>query len=279
MLLSIGKIAPSESYLSKFLFQYFNPQLKNSIASVLAKADIVINGDRPWDVQVHNENLYQRVISQGSLGLGEAYVEGWWDCPQLDELFAKILRARLQDRVGNNNLASWLVVLKTKLQNLQTLSRSFEVGKQHYDLGNDLYQAMLDSRLTYSCGYWRDADNLEAAQEAKLDLICQKLQLRSGMKVLDIGCGWGSLMKYAAENYGVSCVGITISQDQIELGRKLCADLPIEFKLQDYRQLEGKYDRVVSVGMFEHVGYKNYRQFILRVGRPSRDVRVFPLAR
>ncbi len=239
-----------------------NHQLKDFIQSVLEEVDVQINGERPWDIQIHNDALYQRVITQGSLGLGEAYVEGWWDCIQLDELFARILRGRLQDLVGNNNLASWLIILKTKLQNLQTLARSFQVGKQHYDLGNDLYQAMLDSRLTYSCGYWPDADDLEAAQEAKLDLICQKLQLQPGMSLLDIGCGWGSLMKYAAEKYGVSCVGITISQEQLELGQQLCAGLAIEFLLQDYRQLQGRFDRVVSVGMFEHVGYKNYRQFM-----------------
>ena len=194
--------------------------------------------------------------------MGEAYVEGWWDCDQLDELFARILRSRLQDHIGNQNLASWLVVLKTKLLNLQNLSRSSQVAEKHYDLGNDLYQAMLDSRLNYSCGYWRDADNLEAAQEAKLNLICQKLKLEPGLTLLDIGCGWGSLMKYAAENYGVSCVGITISQEQIDLGQELCAGLPIKFLLQDYRQLQGKYDRIVSIGMFEHVGYKNYQQFM-----------------
>ena len=269
----------------KRLFNYPNRQFKDLIESVLAEVDIQIDGDpnfqrkrnRPWDIQVHNENLYQRIISQGSLGLGEAYVEGWWDCSQLDELFTRVLRARLQDNVGNSNLASWLVVLKTKLQNLQTFSRSFQVGQQHYDLGNDLYRAMLDSRLTYSCGYWPNADNLEAAQEAKLDLICQKLQLQPGMTVLDIGCGWGSLMKYAAENYGVSCVGITISKAQIELGKKLCAGLPIEFLLQDYRQLEGKFDRIVSVGMLEHVGYKNYRQFMEVVDRCLEDDGLFLL--
>ena len=183
----------------------------------------------------------------------------------------------MQDNVGNSNLTSWLAVIKTKLRNLQTLSRSDRVAQQHYDLGNDLYQAMLDSRLTYSCGYWRNADNLEAAQEAKLDLICQKLQLQSGMTLLDIGCGWGSLMKYAAENYGVSCIGTTISQAQIELGQKLCAGLPIEFRLQDYRQLEGQFDRIVSVGMFEHVGYKNYRQFMQIVDRCLKDEGLFLL--
>ena len=259
------------------VLSHSNRQLKNLIESVLSEIDVKINGERPWDIQVHDENLYQRIIAQGSLGLGEAYVEGWWDCPQLDELFTRILRGRLQDNVGNQNLASWLIVLKTKLQNLQTFNRSFQVGQQHYDLGNDLYQAMLDSQLTYSCGYWRNADNLEAAQEAKLDLICQKLQLRSGMKLLDIGCGWGSLMKYAAENYGVTCVGITISEAQIELGQQLCAGLPVEFILQDYRQLQRYFDRIVSVGMFEHVGYKNYRQFMQVVDRCLKDDGLFLL--
>ncbi|MEM9273174.1 MAG: cyclopropane fatty acyl phospholipid synthase [Cyanobacteria bacterium P01_F01_bin.143] len=243
-------------------FDSYKHQLKNIINSALAEVDIQINGDRPWDIKVLNENLYQRVIGQGSLGLGEAYVEGWWDCQQLDELFNKILKGRLQDHIGTNNLGSWFIIVSTKLRNLQNLSRSFQVGEQHYDLGNDLYQAMLDTRLNYSCGYWREADNLEAAQEAKLNLICQKLQLKPGMTMLDIGCGWGGLMKYAAQNYGVSCVGITISQQQLQLGQQLCNGLPIKFLLQDYRKLQGKFDRVVSVGMFEHVGYKNYRQFM-----------------
>lgn len=266
-----------DSSASEHPIYHPNRQLKDFIESILAEVGIQINGDRPWDIKVHNENLYQRVISQGSLGLGEAYVEGWWDCTRLDELFARILRGRLQDRIGSNNLASWLIILKTKLLNLQSFSKSFQVGKQHYDLGNDLYQAMLDSRLTYSCGYWREADNLEAAQEAKLDLICQKLQLQPGMTLLDIGCGWGSLMKYAAEKYGVSCVGITISHKQIELGQQLCAGLAIEFLLQDYRQLQGQFDRVVSVGMFEHVGYKNYRQFMQVVDRCLKEDGLFLL--
>ena len=259
------------------IFDSHKNQLKNLINSALAEVDIQVNGDRPWDMKVLNENLYPRVIGQGSLGLGEAYVEGWWDCKQLDELFNKILKGRLQDHIGTNNLGSWFIIISTKLRNLQNLSRSFQVGEQHYDLGNDLYQAMLDSHLNYSCGYWREADSLEAAQEAKLNLICQKLQLKPGMTILDIGCGWGGLMKYAAQNYGVSCVGITISQQQLQLGQQLCNGLPIKFLLQDYRKLQGKFDRVVSVGMFEHVGYKNYRQFMEVVERCLKDEGLFLL--
>lgn len=242
-------------------------QLQGYIQDVLSTVDVKINGDRPWDLQVHNELLYQRVVKYGSLGLGESYMDGWWDCVQLDEFFYRILRARLHHHSINKNLTNLLEVAKSKLWNLQSRSRSFQVGQHHYDLGNDLYQAMLDPRLTYSCGYWKDASDLDVAQEAKLDLICRKLQLERGMTLLDIGCGWGSLMKYAAEKYGVSCVGLTVSAEQIKLGQALCEGLPVKFLLQDYRKFDGKFDRIASVGMFEHVGYKNYRLFMEIVER------------
>ena len=237
-------------------------KLKNLIGEHLAKVDVQIDGTRPWDIQVHNEKFYQRVILHGSLGLGESYVEGWWDCPQLDEFFTKILRGQIHEQVAANNPNALWEKFRTKFFNMQSLARSFQVGEHHYDLGNDLFLSMLDEYMTYSCGYWKDAQTLDEAQEAKLDLICRKLQLEKGMTVLDIGCGWGSLMKYAAEKYGVSCVGLTVSREQVKLGEQLCEGLPIEFVLQDYRKFEGKFDRVVSVGMFEHVGYKNYRAFM-----------------
>ena len=237
-------------------------RLKDYMQERLAAADVQINGNRPWDIQVHNEKLYRRVLLQGSLGLGETYVEGWWDCPELDQFFVRVLREQLHEQVAPNNLSAIWEILVTKFANLQSLARSFQVGQQHYDLGNDLFCRMLDKRLTYSCGYWKDAQTLDEAQEAKLDLICRKLQLEPGMTVLDIGCGWGSFMKYAAEKYGVECVGLTVSAEQVKLGEEMCQGLPVKFLLQDYRTYEGKFDRVVSVGMFEHVGYKNYRAFM-----------------
>jgi cyclopropane-fatty-acyl-phospholipid synthase len=166
---------------------------------------------------------------------------------------------------------------RAKLLNLQSLSRAFQVGEHHYDLGNDLYQLILDSRLTYSCAYWKNAKTLDEAQEAKLDLICQKLQLQKGMTLLDIGCGWGSLMKYAAQKYEVSCVGLTVSKEQVALGEQLCEGLPVKFLLQDYRTFKGRFDRVASVGMFEHVGYKNYRPFMEIVNRCLEDNGLFLL--
>lgn len=232
---------------------------------LLAFADVRINGDRPWDIRAHNEKLYARLMASGSIGLGETYMNGWWDAPALDEMLSRVLGARLGARV--HNLYDAWAALKGKLINLQAGRRAFEVGTRHYDLGNELYSAMLGSRLVYSCGYWRHAANLDAAQEAKLDLVSRKLMLKPGMSVLDIGCGWGETLKYMAERHGVSGVGLTISQEQADYARKLCDGLPIEIRLQDYREIDQRFDRVFSIGMFEHVGVKNYRGYFQAVRR------------
>jgi len=243
---------------------------------LLDKADIKINGNRPFDIRVHDERLYARVLREGSLGLGEAYMDGWWNCPQLDEFFTHVLRARLDHDVrGNLGLltrAAW-----ARLTNPQTPSKSFKVGQHHYDIGNDLYQAMLDKRLTYTCGSWKSAVNLDDAQEAKLDLVCRKIGLKRGDRVLDIGCGWGSFLKFAAERYGASGVGITVSKNQVALGRKLCKGLPVEILLQDYREVREKFDHVISLGMFEHVGYQNYRTYMKVAARCLKDNGLFLL--
>jgi cyclopropane-fatty-acyl-phospholipid synthase len=160
-----------------------------------------------------------------------------------------------------------LHVLRARVVNLQTPSRAFRIGQHHYDIGNDLFRRMLDRRMIYSCAYWKDATTLDQAQEAKLDLVCRKLGLRPGMRVLDIGCGWGGTARFAAERYGVAVVGITVSQAQLTLAREMCAGLDIEIRLQDYRELDGTFDRVLSLGMFEHIGYKNYARFMRVVRR------------
>jgi cyclopropane-fatty-acyl-phospholipid synthase len=234
---------------------------KKKVEEILAGIDVKIGGDRPWDIQVHDERLYSRVLLRGSVGLGEAYMDGWWDCQALDQFFTRLLAAGLHYKhtAPGQDFFHWL---SNKLFNRQSPARSFEVGERHYDLGNDLYEAMLDKRLVYTCGYWKDATNLDDAQEAKLDLICRKLKLKPGQRVLDIGCGWGSFAKFAAERYGVSVVGVTISKEQVALGMELCKGLPVEIKLQDYRDIEGEFDAIVSIGMFEHVGHKNYRTFM-----------------
>jgi len=234
--------------------------IKKIVQHHLAVADIRVNGNRPWDIHVHNPELYARILSKGSLALGESYMEGWWDCDQLAEFFSKILRTELDKKIKNKDLV-WSI-LKAKVINMQSKSRAYEVGKRHYDLGNNLYKAMLGKRMAYSCGYWKKAKTLDQAQEAKLDLACKKLGLKKGMRVLDIGCGWGSFVKYAAEKYKVKCVGITVSKEQVKFARQTCKGLPVEIRLQDYRNLKEKFDRIISIGMFEHVGYKNYRNYM-----------------
>jgi cyclopropane-fatty-acyl-phospholipid synthase len=209
---------------------------------------------------VHDENLFTRVLAEGTLGLGEAYMDGWWDCQALDQFFHRVLRARLDDHIHPWRAATAVVV--AKVINLQKPSRAYEVGRRHYDIGNALYSRMLDRHMQYSCGYWRGAETLDEAQEAKLDLICRKLRLEPGMRLLDIGCGWGGLLQYAAETYGVTGVGLTVSEQQAALARERCAGLPVEVRLEDYRVLDEPFDRIASVGMFEHVGYKNYRTFM-----------------
>ncbi|MBU1198645.1 MAG: cyclopropane fatty acyl phospholipid synthase [Nanoarchaeota archaeon] len=227
---------------------------------ILALADVKINGSRPWDIQVHDERIYKRVLSQGTLGLGESYMDAWWDCKALDQFFHKFLMANLRDQVQGAPVL--MIALKAKLFNLQKKSRAYNIGKAHYDIGNDLYKLMLDKRMNYSCGYWKNAKTLDQAQEAKLDLICKKLGLKKGMRVLDIGCGWGGFAKYAAEKCKVKVVGITVSKEQAKLAVDICKGLNVEIKLEDYRNIKGKFDRIVSVGMIEHVGYKNYRTYM-----------------
>jgi cyclopropane-fatty-acyl-phospholipid synthase len=237
---------------------------------LLSSAGITINGKNPYDIQVHNKKFYQRVLRDGALGLGESYMDGWWDCQALDQFLHKILLAKLEDKVKGNLKLAWNV-LKSKIFNLQRIGRAYQVGERHYDIGNDLYKAMLDSRMLYTSGYWKNAQNLDEAQEAKLELVCQKINLEPGLTVLELGCGWGSFAKYAAEKYGAIVTGVTVSRQQVELGRELCLGLPVKIELEDYRNVSGTYDRVISIGILEHVGYKNYRTYMEVVDRCLKD--------
>jgi cyclopropane-fatty-acyl-phospholipid synthase len=235
------------------------------LQSLAEQAGITVNGSGPCDIQVHNEKFYERVISQGSLGLGESYMDGWWSCEQLDEFFYKLLRAHMEQKLD----LTWRQLLgvgRAKLMNMQSLKRAEEVAKVHYNLNTEFFAAILDPRMVYSCGYWRNAENLERAQEAKLDLICRKLNLSSHDRILDVGCGWGSFLKFAYERYKCRSIGVTISAPQADYARASCAGMPIEVIKCDYRDVgkesHGQFTKVVSIGMFEHVGPKNYRRFM-----------------
>ena len=225
----------------------------------LAHADVCLGGERPWDIRVHDVEFARRILSQGSLGVGESYMDGQWDCADLDGLVTRVLRAEIDHQLPT--LRQLGVLLGAHLLNPQSPKRSFKVGRHHYDIGDDLYQRMLDARMIYTCAYWRHANGLEEAQEAKLDLVCRKLGLQPGMRVLDIGCGWGGAAQFAAQRYGVSVVGVTVSKNQAETARERCKGLPVEIRLCDYRSVEGRFDRIYSLGMFEHVGLRNYATY------------------
>ena len=238
---------------------------EQTIREILNIAHIELNGNRPFDLQVQDERMYQRILGGGTLAFGESYMDGWWDCDQLDVLVYKLLRANLEHHIKPLKLV--VPLLYAKLANRQKQSKAFNIGEYHYDLGNELYTRMLDQRMVYSCAYWKCATNLDDAQEAKLDLVCKKINLEPGMKVLDIGCGWGGFAKFAAERYQVEVVGITVSKEQIELGREMCKGLNVDLRFEDYRDVNATFDRIVSLGMFEHVGAKNYRTYMNSVHR------------
>src|SRR2546423_5673120 len=239
---------------------------KNLLTGLLAVADVQVNGTRPWDIAVHDARFFGRVLASGTLGFGESYMDGWWDCDALDEMCCRAIRAQLDQRFAFRLPNMWAVV-SARFVNQQTIWRSRKVGRTHYDLSNDFFEAMLDPNMQYSCALFDEGDDLAAAQVRKLEWICQRLRLRHGLRLLDIGCGWGGLARYAARHYGCQVVGITISREQFEYAQRWCRGLDVEIQLRDYRDVTGRFDRVVSVGMVEHVGSKNYRTYIRAAAR------------
>lgn len=249
---------------------------KEIVTDILLTAGIRINGSEPWDIQVSDERFYKRVLGEGTLGLGESYMDGWWDCTDLDQFFYRAIRSKLNKKIKITPNIIWHY-LKAVLLNRQKKSRSIEVAKKHYDLSNELYMSFLDKYNQYTCGYFQDTDNLEIAQQNKLDLICKKLELKPTDRVLDIGCGWGGFAKYAAEHYKCHVTGITISKEQFVYATEFTKGLPVEIKMLDYRDLDEKFDKILICGMIEHVGYKNYRKIFEIVNKSLNDDGLFLL--
>ncbi len=248
------------------------------LLELIESAGVALNGPSPWDIQVHDTGLYQRILTSGALGFGEAYMDGLWECEQLDELFNRLLSCNTDEKLPvRARLRLYSSALRNSLLNLQSSKHAFQVGERHYDIGNDIFEAMLDPTMSYSCGFWQHADNLDQAQVDKLEMICRKLQLQPGETLLDIGCGWGGLARYAAEKFGVKVTGITISREQQTLAMQHCEGLPVKIELIDYRNLNGKFDKIVSVGMFEHVGPKNYPAYFDTALRTLDDKGLFLL--
>lgn len=264
--------------LRAFLFVVFvgctmggvaNP--KHVVEEILAPADIKINGDRPWDIRVKDERFYERILRDGSLGFGESYMEEWWDTEALDECMFHILRANLENKIKPSWEARW-DILKAKLLNMQAKGdRSSKVIDAHYEIGDELYEYMLGKTLAYTCAYWKNATTIDEAQRAKFDLIAKKVGLKPGMRVLDLGCGWGGFAKHIAEKYKVEVVAVNLSEKQVAYAKKICEGLPVEVYAQDYREAKGKFDRIISIGLMEHVGNKNYRGFMELAHRCLKD--------
>ena len=254
---------------------------KSTLTSMLAEAGITVNGDQPWDLRVHDERLYDRLARGRTIAAGESYVDGWWDCDQLDELFARALSKHMDRRLYSPVFA-WRKLVNS-IFNQQTRRRSKDVATTHYNLGNDLYRAMLGESMAYTCGYWLQADSLDAAQFAKYDLVCRKLGLKPGDKVLEVGSGFGGLAKHMAARYGCEVVALSISEKPVEYARTLCKGLPVQVHLSDYRDVTTynpsgmKFDKVVSVGVCEHAGYKNYRTLMEIVRYQLKDEGLFML--
>lgn len=243
---------------------------------LLTETGIVINGPEPWDIQVRDERFYTRVLKDGSLGLGESYMAGWWDCARIDEFICRLLKSNLEEKI-RGNLRTILFYLSARIFNLQSPGRADIIARRHYDIGNDFFFSFLDPCNQYSCGYFQRTDDLADAQRKKLDLICRKIDLQNGDHVLDIGCGWGGFARYAAEHYGCTVTAVNISEEQIQYAKDYCRGLPVEILREDYRQIRGSFDKIVSVGMFEHVGQKNYRTFMEVVHHCLKEEGIFLL--
>ncbi len=238
---------------------------------LLSDADISINGICSHDIRVHDDRFYQNVLLKGSMGLGEDYMDGGWDCEDLEEMFFRLINSGLEGRTRGLPV-NFLPNLFAQLKNQQTRNKSLRVAERHYNMGNDLFFSFLGKYKNYSCGYFNGTTkSLDIAQEQKMDLICRKLSLSSGDRLLDVGGGWGEIARFAADNYGCHVTSINISDEQIAYGREYCKDSSVDILKCDYRDLEGEYDKIIVIAMLTHVGHKNYRAFMEKIHSCLKD--------
>jgi len=224
-----------------------------------------------WGLKIDDASVRRGIARGGIVALGEAYERSEWDCDDLESFMYRVFTSA-PPRLSR---AAWarliLAALDQRLFNRQRGRGAFDIGMKHYDLGNALFSSMLDESMSYTSGYWARAQTLAEAQEAKLDLICKKLNLQRGQRVLDIGCGWGNFAQFAATRYGARVTGVTVSKEQAALAREHCQGLPVDIRMQDYRAVEGTFDHVVSIEMIEAVGRKNIPAFYKTVDRVLAD--------
>ncbi len=249
---------------------------EKTVREIFSKAGVEFNGPKPTDIKVIDSRCFKRILADGSLGLGESYMEGWIECDDIAGMISKLIMGKI-DHMKTVKASHVLLFLQAKLSNRQSKKRSAQVANQHYNLGNDLYEAMLDKRMFYTCGYWKDATNLNDAQDAKADLVARKLDIKPTDKVLDIGCGWGSMQNFIWEKYKTPSTGITVSAEQAKYAKSRIDYPEVKFELQDYRDAQGQYNKVVSLGMLEHVGPKNLKEYFQSVNRLMTDDGLFLL--
>lgn len=235
---------------------------RHIVTDLFARAGVQLDGSRPWDIQVRNPRFYRRAL-RGSLGLGDSYMDGDWDVRELDALFVRLIRANLASSLLARAGRAWLGI-RARLGNLQTRVRSLDVARSHYNLDHRLYELFLGPWNQYTCCFFDRTRELEQAEVRKLEMICSKLELTRGDRVLDIGCGWGGFARYASSTRGCHVTGISLSREQVDYARRFTAGLPVDIVEADYRDLPalrpaGSFDKILVCGMIEHVGYRNYR--------------------
>ncbi|XP_021964854.2 cyclopropane-fatty-acyl-phospholipid synthase [Folsomia candida] len=255
------------------ILRLIGPLILPIVIKKLDQVGITINKGGPCDIKNRNfmtsqDTVYIRAINEGILGFGESYMDGDWDAEDIPAVFYKIFANDAPIlRMFMNPWNRFLYYMQFSFFNLQTKQRVYDVAKIHYDLGNEFFENMLDSTMNYTCGYFKDTDNLEKAQLAKMDFVAAKLGIKQGMTVLDIGCGFGGMARHLAINYGATVTAVTISKEQATFAQQACRGLPVTVKVMDYRDVSGTYDRVVSLGDLEHIGPANYGTFFKTVSR------------
>jgi cyclopropane-fatty-acyl-phospholipid synthase len=228
-------------------------------------------------VIVKNPELYDRIVRDGSLGMGEGYMEGWWDAENGDiaSAIGVIISNHLEKaiRVSPSLLLS---AASTKLFANVSRVRSKTNIQQHYDVGNDFYELFLDDNMAYTCAYQKDPnDTIEQMQDQKHERVARKLGLKAGESMVDLGCGFGGMLRYSAKNYGITGMGVTLSEGQYEWGNSKMKEEGLQDKirieLKDYRDMTGTFDKVVSIGLAEHTWQRGYETFIGKVSELLKD--------
>jgi len=233
---------------------------RRAVEQVFEGAGVRCNGSRLFDPQILDDRFYTACATRGTLGFGESYVANWWACDDLEELAYRLTVSRI-NQVGRFAPLLAMSYLVSLLRNNQTLERSRRVADRHYNIGNDLFFSFLGRYRNYSCALFEGTESLDAAQKAKMERICELLELSERDHLLDVGGGWGHLARHAALQHGCTVTSINIADEQITYAREMCAGLPVDVRKCDYRQLTGRYTKAAVVAMFTHVGSKNHRTF------------------